>query len=104
MEEHMWRAEARPEGGRPEEREVVGLDPLLQLVALLLRQPAGGYRGVDPVLERLLERGAELARLDTQALGGIVDDRLALLARRVGRELCRGDSGACAADRQRGRG
>src|SRR5262249_17887438 len=74
-------AEARPAA---EEREVVRLDPLLQRLALLLRQPAGRDGGIDAVLERLLDRGAQLAGLDAEVLCGVVDDRLALLARRVG--------------------
>ena len=44
-----------PEAGRADEREVAGLDPLLQLRALLLGQPAAGDGGVDPVLVRLLQ-------------------------------------------------
>ena len=72
VDEPVRPAGAVAEAGRPEEREVVGLDPLLELVALLLRQPAGGDGRVDPVLVRLLQRRAELARLDAQGLGGVV--------------------------------
>ena len=90
--------EAEPERHRSEEREVVGLDPLLQLVALGLGDPAGRDRSVDLVLERLLERAAELLRLHAELLRGIVDNRLALRA--GGRaELRGGDAGARAADR-----
>src|SRR4029078_10521095 len=63
VEERMRRPEAVPEGGRPEEREVVGLDPLLQLGALLLGETARGDRRVDPVLPRLPELGAQPSRL-----------------------------------------
>jgi hypothetical protein len=83
-----------------EQREVAGLDPLLQLGALLLRQPARGHRGVHPVGQRLLERVRELRRLHAELLGRVVDHRLALLRGRPG--LGRGDRGPAARDREPG--
>src|SRR5205085_5969883 len=50
-----------PEAGAAEQRDVAGLDSLLQLVALGLRQTAGRDGLVDAVLERLLQRSAERA-------------------------------------------
>ena len=72
-------AEARP----AEQRHVAGLDPLLELVALGLRQPARRDGLVDTILERLLQRGAERARLDAQLLGSVVQHCLVLLLRRA---------------------
>ncbi len=65
-----------------EQREVTRLDPLLERDPLVLRQATGRDRGVDPVAERFLERARELVGRDAELFGGIVDDRLALLARR----------------------
>ena len=81
-------AEPRP-WAEPEEREVAGADPLLEPRALLLRKRAVLDRGVDAVLQRLLERVAQLARPDAELLGRVVDDRLTLLLRRE--RLRRGD-------------
>src|SRR5439155_20853613 len=66
-----------------EQREIAGLNPLLQLVAFRLRQATCCDRGVDPIRKRLLECIAELARRDAELGRSVVDDRLALLARRV---------------------
>src|SRR5205085_4178414 len=76
------------------------LDALLELVALRLRQLPGRDRGVDPVLERLLQRRAERARRDAELLRRVVHDRLAV-ARRA--EAVGRDRGSAAGDRRRGR-
>src|SRR5205085_2601990 len=79
-------------------------DPLLQagedLLLLRLGEPPGGDGGVDPVLERLLQRRAERARRDAELLRRVVHDRLAVARRAeaVGRER-----GAAAGDRRGGR-
>src|SRR4029079_3049206 len=52
-----------PEGRPTEQRQLPGLDALLELLALLLGQAPVGDGRVDAVLERLLQRGAQLARL-----------------------------------------
>src|SRR5215210_2693255 len=75
-----------------EDRQLPRLDARLDRVALLLRQAPGFDSGVDAILECLLERGVELARLDVELPGGVVDDRLGLLLRRA--ELCRRDGTA----------
>ena len=95
--------EAEPERHGPEEREVVGLDPLLERVALGLGDPAGRDGSVDLVLERLLEGAAELIRLHAELLRGVADDRLALLAWR-GTKLRGGDCPTGPADRECGDG
>ena len=82
------------------ERHVCGVDPLLQLLALLLGEPAGLDRLVDPVLERVLQRVAQRARLDAELLRGVVDHRLApaLRRQRVGR--CNCAPGTCHRERR----
>ena len=94
----------RPAARAEEERQRAGLDPLLQLVSLRVRQLPGRDGRVDAVLERFLQRSGERARCDAQLLGGVVDDCLAVVARSepVGRDRrssarnCggRGDTGA----------
>ena len=66
-----------------EQRVVVRVDSLLQLVSLLLRETAIVESLVDAILQRLLQRIRQLRRLDAELRGGVVDDGLALL---VGRE------------------
>ncbi len=51
-------------GAGEEQRKLSGLDPLLQRVALILRQASGRNRGVDAVLEGFLQGVAELRRFD----------------------------------------
>src|SRR6266511_1301538 len=74
---------AEPVVKPPEDREVLGLDALLEGIAFSLGQTPGGYGLVDAVAERLLQRAAELARRDAELFGSVVDDRLAFLARRT---------------------
>ena len=64
-----------------EQRELVGVDPLLEPRRLFLGQRSGVDGLVDSVLERLLQRVRERLRLDAELGRGVVDDRLALLAR-----------------------
>ena len=64
-----------------EQRIVVRVDSLLQLLRLLLGQPTVAESLVDTILQRLLQRIGQLRRLDAELRSGIVDDRLALLAR-----------------------
>jgi len=78
--EHVERA-VHAEAGAAEEREVAGLDVLLQLLTLGFCEPTRGDGGVDPVLERLLERRAERAGRDAELLRRVVHHRLALLLR-----------------------
>ena len=80
-------------GADAEQRQVARRNPLLQLFALRLREPAGRDGRVDPVLERLLDRGLDLRRVETELLRHVGDDRVALLRRR---ELVGGDRGAAA--------
>ena len=68
--------------GAEQQRMVVGVDSLLELRPLLLGQAPSLDRLVDPVLQRLLQRVRECLGLDAELLGGVVDDRLALFARR----------------------
>src|SRR6184192_75547 len=78
------------------------LDPLLELVALGLREAAGRDGLVDAILERLLQRGAERARLDAELFRRVVDHRLALLLRRA--ELGGGECRPAAGDGETGDG
>ena len=81
-----------------EERHVAGVDPLLDPVALRLRQPACLDGRVDAVLQGLLQRGGQRARLDAELLRSVVQDGLAFLP---GREHPGGrDGGARAGDDQ----
>ncbi len=64
-----------------EERHVAGLDALLQLLSLFLREPTVRDRRVDAILQRLLERIAQLLGLDSELAGRVVDDSLPLLPR-----------------------
>src|SRR6478735_711031 len=64
-----------------EQRVLVRIDPLLELRGLFLGQRPGVDGLVDAVLEGLLERVRERLRLDAELGRGVVDDRLALLAR-----------------------
>ena len=86
---------------RPDERVVARLDPLLQLVGLRLCDPAYGERRVDPLHQRLLERVAQLVRLDAELGGGVVDHRFVLLLRVD--EVRRRDRGSAARDGERRR-
>jgi hypothetical protein len=83
-----------------EEREVARLDPRLQLVALLLRQPPRSHGRVDAIRERLLQCARELCGLHAELLGRVVQHRLAVLRRRSG--LRRRDRRPAAGDRQTG--
>ena len=81
-----------------EQRHVAGFDPLLELGALGVREAARRNCGVDAVLERLLQGGAERARLDAELLGRVLQDRLVFL---LGRAQLRGrERGAAAGDRE----
>ena len=71
------------EAGAAEDRLRAVLDALLDRVALLLGELAGRHLRVDLILERLLERVAELGRVDPERAGGVVDDRLAARLRRI---------------------
>jgi hypothetical protein len=62
-----------------DQRHLAGLDALLQLGFLLLRQPAALDLLVDAVLQRVLQRVRKLARLDAELIRGVVNYRLALL-------------------------
>ena len=70
-------AEVLSEAGAAEDRLRAVLDALLDRVGLLLGERARRHLRVDLVLERLLERVAELGRIDAERAGGVVDDRLA---------------------------
>src|SRR5262249_20577176 len=98
--EHVERA-VHAEAGAAEEREVAGLDVLLQLITLGFWQPTRGDGGVDPVLERLLERRAERAGRDAELLRRVVHHRLALLLRRAA-ELVGGERRPTTGDRETG--
>src|SRR5439155_17767183 len=71
-----------PALGPAEEREVVGVDALLERVTFGLRDPARGDRSVDAIAERLLQSVAELRGRDAELFRGVVQDRLVLLGRR----------------------
>ena len=75
----------------PQELHLAGVDPCLQLDALLLGQPALFYRGIDASLQRVPECVLELARLDVEAIGRVVEDGATLVG---GRERARGGDGA----------
>src|SRR4051812_1706978 len=65
---------------RAAERDApVGLDPRLDAIGLRLGEAPVLDRLVEAVLERALQRGAEVVRADVQPLGGVVEQRLALL-------------------------
>jgi hypothetical protein len=86
-----------------DERKVVGLNSLLELIALLLRQLPGGDSLVDAIAERLPQRIAELARRDAELFGCVVDDALALFGTRAGLR-CSDCGAATPGDRERSRG
>ena len=69
-------------GADPDERHVTCGDPCLHLVALGLRDLPSRDSGVDAILKRFRQRGVELRRVDSELLGGVGDDRVALLRRR----------------------
>lgn len=64
-----------------QKRHCSGLDPLLELRALLFGELAGVNCLLNAILQRLLERVFEGARLDSQHSGSVVDDCLAILVR-----------------------
>src|SRR6266550_1307059 len=66
-----------------DKRKVARRDALLERVTFCLRDAPRGDRGIDTVVERLLQGVAQFARRDTELLCGIVDDCLALRARRT---------------------
>ena len=74
-----------------EERELVGVDALFQLLRLLLGELPRVDRVVDAILERLLERVRELLRLHPELRCCVVDDCLAAVA---GRQHPRGGHGS----------
>src|SRR5436853_556766 len=86
------RTAAVAEAWAGEERHVARFDPLLDLIGLRLRQPAGRRGCVDAVFERLLQRRTQVVRLNAELLRRVVDDRLVLLLRR--REMRRGERSA----------
>ena len=83
-----------PAEAAEEERRISGLDPRFELRALFLGEPAGSDRLLNAVLQALLERFLERARLDAELRRSVVDDRLALAARPE--HARRGDRGRCA--------
>src|SRR5262249_94193 len=91
------------EAGAAEERQVAGLDVLLELLALGLREPARGNRGVDPVVGRVLGRRAGRARRAAELPSRVIHHRLALLLRRAA-ELVGGERRPTAGDREPGDG
>ena len=80
--------ESRPESAptqtaQTEERgKVARVEPLLELGTLLLREPAGSHRVVDPVLEGPPERIGQRLWLHPELGRRVVDDGLALVAGR----------------------
>jgi len=62
-----------------EERRVSGLDPVLELRALFVGEPAGLDSLSDAVLQPFFERLLERARLDAKLGRSVFDDRLALV-------------------------
>src|SRR5207302_9623077 len=85
-----------------EERQSTRFDPPLQLVALRYRDPAGGDRRVNTILERLLQRICQRARPDVETVGRVVDDGLAFVI--GGRQLLRSDGSTAAGDCEPRRG
>src|SRR5262245_15620380 len=81
-----------------EERELAGVDPGFESIALGLGQASGLDGFVDAVRERLLQGRAELARLHAQLLRRVVEDRLRLVIRRA--ELRGGDCAARSGGRE----
>ena len=79
---------------RREEGHLAGVDPVLQLRPLLLGQAALVHRSVDARLQCLEQCIFELARLDAETVGRVVEDGATLVVRR---ERARGgDRSGCA--------
>ena len=94
-------------GADPDEREVAGAEPLLQLLALRLGETARIDRGVDAVGERLFERRLHLRLGNPELLRHVGDDRVTFLGRGhpIGGERCaaadrRGEEGRSACELQ----
>lgn len=82
-------------GPDADQRHLARLDPLFQVGGPDLGDGAGLDGRVDAVLERLPQRRVELVGADAELLGGVRDDRVALLG---GGELRRGDGRSSAED------
>src|SRR4051794_17884664 len=85
-----------------QKRVVVRCDALLERVTFGLRDPPGSDGRIDAVAKGLLQRVAQLARRNSQLLRCVVDDGLALAARRT--VLGRGNRDAASRRSKHGHG